>query len=207
MNNLLERLQGALAADDDYMIASGDDLMWLAAQLACWPERVDPAKTKNDRFLRMSGAATLQQQAATISLLTAERERMSFQARVQPWMMECFGLKIARDKLERADRATEEMLELSQAVCAEIGVDFAPRAHALVDYVAGRSVGEPAQEVGGVMVTLAALCLAAGLDMHEAGEAELARINVPETIAKIRAKQAAKPTGSALPIALTKGTE
>ena len=49
------------------------------------------------------------------------------------------------------------------------------------------------------MVTLAAYCLAHGLDMHEAGETELARIWTK--VDAIRAKQAAKPTGSALPTA------
>lgn len=63
----------------------------------------------------------------------------------------------------------------------------------------GRTVGDPPQEVGGVMVTLAALCLASGLDMHDAGEVELARISAPELVAKIRAKQAAKPKHSPLP--------
>jgi hypothetical protein len=48
-------------------------------------------------------------------------------------------------------------------------------------------------------VTLAALCVANDLDMHAAGEIELARISVPETAAKIRAKQAAKPKHSPLP--------
>jgi len=57
--------------------------------------------------------------------------------------------------------------------------------------------------VGGVMVTLAALCLASGIDMYSAAERELARINQPEIVAKIRTKQAAKPTGSALPVAQT----
>jgi hypothetical protein len=133
-------------------------------------------------------------------MLAGEGEA-AFQQRVQPWMMECFGAEISGDMLERSDRAVEEMLELSQASCAAIGVDFAPRAHALVDYVAGRPVGEIRQEVGGVMVTLAALCLAAKIDMHEAGEIELARILQPHIVEKIRAKQAAKPTGSALPVA------
>lgn len=42
------------------------------------------------------------------------------------------------------------------------------------------------------MVTLAGYCWVAGLDMHAAGEAELARISQPEVMAKIRAKQEAK---------------
>jgi hypothetical protein len=49
------------------------------------------------------------------------------------------------------------------------------------------------------MVTLAALCLAHGLDMHGAGETELARISQPETITRIRMKQASKPAMSPLP--------
>lgn len=47
------------------------------------------------------------------------------------------------------------------------------------------------------MVTLAALCLASGPDMHEAGETELARVWTK--IEAIRAKQAAKPKHSPLP--------
>lgn len=119
-----------------------------------------------------------------------------FQSRVQPWMLDCFNPEIAGDKLERNDRFIEEALELIQASGYS-----AERAHALVDYVFNRPQGEINQEVGGVMVTLAAHCLAHNVNMHEAGEVELARINQPAIITKIRAKQASKPTGSALPIA------
>jgi|GEM_PF-2200205 len=117
-----------------------------------------------------------------------------FQGRVQPWLLECFGAEIAADREERNHRFFEEATELVQA----FGMT-ASEAHQLVDYTFGRPIGEPAQEVGGVMVTLAALCLANGLDMHAAGETELARIRVPGTVAKIRAKQAAKPKHSPLP--------
>ena len=118
----------------------------------------------------------------------------AFQDRVQPWMMACFGPEISADKLERNDRFIEEALELVQAS------DYPKaRALALVDYVYGRDQGEINQEVGGVMVTLAAHCLAHGVNMHEAAETELARIWTK--VETIRAKQAAKPTGSALPIA------
>lgn len=120
-----------------------------------------------------------------------------FQQRVQPWLMECFGPMIAGDREERNHRLLEEALELVQACGCT-----ASEAHQLVDYVFGRPVGDPHQEVGGVMVTLAALCLANGLDMHVAGETELARISVPQTVAKIRAKQAAKPKHSPLPEAV-----
>ena len=46
------------------------------------------------------------------------------------------------------------------------------------------------------MVTLAALCEAAGLDMMGDGEKELARIDNPEVIRRIREKHAAKPLKS-----------
>ena len=118
----------------------------------------------------------------------------SFQARVQPWMMACFGAKISADRAERNHRLLEESLELVQACGCT-----ASEARQLVDYVYGRPVGERAQEVGGVMVTLAALCLAQGLDMHAAGETELARIWTKVKV--IRAKQAAKPKHSPLPVA------
>jgi hypothetical protein len=118
----------------------------------------------------------------------------SFQGRVQPWMMACFGAEISADGAERNHRLLEESLELVQA-CGCTASD----AHQLVEYVYGRPVGERAQEVGGVMVTLAALCLAQGLDMHTAGETELARIWTK--VEAIRAKQAAKPKHSPLPAA------
>lgn len=115
-----------------------------------------------------------------------------FQSRVQPWMMECFGAEISADLQERNHRFLEEALELVQSTGCTAG-----EAHELVDYVFGRDVGEPKQEAGAVMVTLAALCLAADMDMHECGETELARVWTK--VEKIRAKQAAKPKHSPLP--------
>lgn len=119
-----------------------------------------------------------------------------FQDRVRPWLLACFGEMIAGDREERNHRFLEEALELVQSLGCT-----ASEAHQLADYVFGRPVGEPMQEVGGAMVTLAALCLANGLDMHAAGEIELARINAPGVLLKIRAKQAAKPKHSPLPMA------
>jgi hypothetical protein len=120
----------------------------------------------------------------------------SFQDRVQPWMLACFGEEISRDRLERGDRLLEEALELLQSG------DYPPeRVAALTGYVFGRPKGEPVQEAGGVMVTLAAYCLAHDLDMHVAGEMELERIWTK--VEKIRAKQAKKPVGSALPVAVS----
>jgi NTP pyrophosphatase (non-canonical NTP hydrolase) len=107
----------------------------------------------------------------------------------------CFGAAIKADVQERCDRFIEEALEFVQAAGYS-----AERAHALVDYTFGRPLGEINQEVGGVMVTLAAMCNTLGVDIGSAAETELARVWTK--IDKIRAKQAAKPTGSALPIAI-----
>ena len=116
----------------------------------------------------------------------------AFQSRVQPWLLSCFGAEIAADGVERNHRFFEEAGELVQSK----GMS-AIEAHQLVDYVWGRPVGEPQQEVGGVMVTLAALCLAGEMDMHLAAETELARIWTK--VEQIRAKQKAKPKHSPLP--------
>jgi len=133
-------------------------------------------------------------EAEAIAAWNTRPEPASFQARVGGWMEKCFTPGVVNDGLERCDRFIEEALELVQAK------DYsAARAHALVDYVFARPKGETAQEVGGVMVTLAAACNVFGVDIALAAESELARINSPETIEKIRTKQASKPTGSALP--------
>ncbi len=112
-------------------------------------------------------------------------EPMSYQQRVHPWMIECFGEDISNDPVERNRRFLEEALELVQACdCTR------EEAHQLVDYVFNRPVGEKAQEVGGVMVTLAALCGAHKLAMHHEGETELARVWTKVDV--IREKQLAK---------------
>lgn len=120
--------------------------------------------------------------------------KLSFQDGVAQWLLECFGPVLVADKTERADRFIEEALELVQSVGYP-----ADRILALLSYVYGRPIGEPVQEVGGTMVTLAAFCISHDIDMDEAAQTELARVWTK--IEAIRAKQAAKPTGSALPIA------
>ena len=108
-----------------------------------------------------------------------------FQQRVQPWLLECFGQEISGDLVERGDRFLEEVLEFLQAH----GYDRT-RIPALVDYVYSREAGEPTQEAGGVMVTFAAYCSAARIDMHVAGDVELLRVWTK--IPQIREKQASK---------------
>jgi hypothetical protein len=117
---------------------------------------------------------------------------LDFQIRVNDWLHACFGQTIAKDVVERNHRFLEEALELAQACgCTQ------HEAHQLVDYVYGRPVGKKYEEVGGVMITLTALCLAQNLDMFAAGETELVRIW--EKIEQVRQKQANKPRHSPLP--------
>ncbi len=115
-----------------------------------------------------------------------------FQARVADWMDACFGPEIAKDRTERNHRFLEEALELVQAGgCSKSEV------LQLVDYVFGRPAGVISQEVGGVTVTLAALCEAFKLDMNACAEEEITRVWI--RMPQIRAKQAAKPKFSPLP--------
>lgn len=116
----------------------------------------------------------------------------TYQSRVWDWLQACFSETVCKDKNERNHRFLEESLELVQACgCTQ------SEAHQLVDYVYGRKVGEPTQEVGGVMNTLAALCSVHGFDLADAAETELSRVWTK--IDAIRAKQAAKPKHSPLP--------
>lgn len=117
---------------------------------------------------------------------------MNFQARVNAWIIACFGSIISYDKVERNHRFLEEALELAQACdCTK------SEAMQLVDYVFSRPTGAKYQKVGGVMVTLAALCTAHDLEMHDAGNDEVNR--VWHKIDEIKAKQAVKPKHSPLP--------
>ena len=95
----------------------------------------------------------------------------TYQQRVEVWCRMCFGDDYDETLVTRAKRLLEEAIELAQAL------DL-PRttAKTLVDFVYDRPVGEDVQEVGGVMVTLAALCAAAGYNMQDCGEMELKRV-------------------------------
>uniref|UniRef100_A0AAU6W255 Restriction alleviation protein n=1 Tax=Pseudomonas phage Orisa03 TaxID=3138542 RepID=A0AAU6W255_9VIRU len=155
-----------------------------------WNRRALLAQPADPLIVKLTGPREWLDELAKAAL--ADQQPTAFQSRVQPWMTACFGAEISADRQERNHRFLEEALELVQACGATPN-----EAHQLVDYVYGRPVGEPAQEVGGVMVTLAALCLANGLDMHASAETELSRIWTK--VDQIRAKQAAKPAMSPLP--------
>lgn len=116
----------------------------------------------------------------------------AYQDRVSEWVAACFPAEARTDLDERAHRFMEEALELVQANgCTKHDV------LRLVDYVFDRPDGPLQQEVGGVMVTLAAFCSAAQISLDEAAENELQRNW--RRIEAIRAKHAGRPSDSPLP--------
>lgn len=110
----------------------------------------------------------------------------TFQLRVLIWVCDCFGVEVAHHQQERCTRFAEESVELLQSL------DF-PKEKMLeiVDYVYSRDKGRDDQELGGVMVTLAALSSAISLDMDKCGEVELER--VLGKVEQIRLKHNNKP--------------
>lgn len=112
----------------------------------------------------------------------------NLQTRVRLWMEKCFGLtNLTGSAQQRCDRFLEECLELLQAC----GYDKS-RIATLTDYTYSRPVGEVSSEVGGVLVTLAALCNNQLVFMDDAASNALDYINRPEVMQKIRDKQASK---------------
>ena len=102
-------------------------------------------------------------------------------------MKQTFGPEVSADFVERGFRFGEEAIELLQA-----NGTTKEDVLKLVDYVYGRPAGELTQEVGGTMVTLAALCAARGIDLLDAADSEQQRVEQPEVRAKIQRKQADK---------------
>jgi hypothetical protein len=116
----------------------------------------------------------------------------TYQEQARAWGLACFGREVLDSKSGRNHRFAEEAIELTQSL-GMTAADWLT----LVDYVYGRPDGEPEQEVGGVMVTLALLCGANKINMIGSGNTELMR--VWDKIPEIRAKQAAKPKFGPLP--------
>lgn len=122
----------------------------------------------------------------------SDRSASSYQERVEKWLEACFPPSVRANRSERTHRFLEEALELAQANdCSRSD------ALALLEYVFDRPKGQVDQEVGGVMVTLASLCSATGLNMSDSGDRELDRNWT--RIDEIRSKQKSKPIGSPLP--------
>ena len=112
--------------------------------------------------------------------------REPYQDRVVEWAVECFGKADAFNETMRVFRFLEEALELAQAC----GCNRAA-AERVLAYVYDRPAGEPKQEVGGTMVSLAVLCEAFGMNMSDCAEDEYSR--VLGKVEQIRSRHAAKP--------------
>lgn len=90
---------------------------------------------------------------------------------VGDWVARCFTDKTLKNTHERTQRLVEEVIELAQAENVPIS-----DVYRLVDYVYGRPKGDPAQEVGGISITLLAYCASKGFSADELEEKELTRI-------------------------------
>lgn len=121
-------------------------------------------------------------------------DQEGLQRQVGRWLARCFGETTHGDAGERTHRFLEEALELAQSAGATT-----EEAHALVEYVFRRPAGRKHQEAGQALITLAALCHAIGVDLHQEALAELERINDPEVMVRIRAKHDSRPVASPLP--------
>lgn len=123
----------------------------------------------------------------------------SFQSRVNAWVLETFGRDITRHDrdpsqgLSEDSRFMEEAIELFQALG-----NTPEHLWRLARDVFAKQAGDPAQELGGVQTTLAALASAHRLDMVAAREEELARMWT--ACEAIRVKAAAKPRYGAVTI-------
>jgi hypothetical protein len=96
------------------------------------------------------------------------RKEVPYQERVKDWIGSTFSEEAVTDIPERCHRFIEEAIELVQAL--GMPKDDIIR-HIVRTY--SRPVGDPVQEVGGVMVTLNGLATAAGIDVLTAAETEL----------------------------------
>lgn len=110
---------------------------------------------------------------------------LTFQAEVKNWLHATFPKEDWSNVEERQLRFIEEAIELVQAA----GLNK-QQVNNMVDYVYNRAAGAVGQEIGGVAVTFAALCVAMDLDMTDLADRELDRCWYNKE--KIAAKQMRK---------------
>lgn len=141
----------------------------------------------------LQGSEYLMVLAGLRALSASARGPAPFQDRVLAQMCEICA-DDPTDLEERRDRHAEEDAELLQS----LGLSREAH-HRIVDYVHDRPVGDPGQELGGTMHTLAGLAALACLDMVACGEVEFDRVGRPEITAKIRRKRANRHGRGPLP--------
>lgn len=111
---------------------------------------------------------------------------VEFQGRVNDWMQNCFGPAIAADQQERNYRFIEEAIELVQACNLP-----KERLLQIVEHVYTRAAGQPAEEIGDVMISLAALSSAAKVNMEQSAVTGVAKC--VKNTELIRKKRKEKP--------------
>lgn len=134
----------------------------------------DPARlTKHQREADLEHVEWMREMldAAGMEVVSRVSERDQRQRTVADWVVRCWGQQVLDSAPERAGRLLEEALELAQA--CELPADKA--AHILA-YVYGRDAGDPAQEAGGVGITLLALCASLGLSADTCEQVEVAKV-------------------------------
>lgn len=87
------------------------------------------------------------------------------------WAERCFGTEQMQSPQIRALRTVEEVVEFAQA--AQVPKD---KLHLVIDTVYSRPVGNPLQELGGVMLTATLLCMTMGIHPDKAFGVELKRV-------------------------------
>ena len=105
---------------------------------------------------------------------------------VEGWVRRTFGDKLMDNPVERGRRVLEEAIELFQTSGGSV-----EEAAAIVKTVFGKPKGRLEQEVGGVIVTLLALCAHHGLRLDDVAKIEIERI-LSKDREDFRRKQAAK---------------
>jgi len=144
--------------------------------IRAWTEDVDVCHSELGRAALRGLIAVIDEQemvTGRYALDRAEaraRSRDRRQAEVAAWVERVFGAESLATE-ERALRFVEEAVELAQAS----GLS-AERVRAVAEHVYARPTGEVAREVGGVGVTLIALCAVLGVSAEDEEAAEVARV-------------------------------
>lgn len=171
----------AMAAEAQFLLDRLGDLEWSGIPDEFWRDwngHVEPSIAR----LR-----------AALAPDTAARREERYQDRVAKAHTALFH----DDPTDVAERLARFFEEANEA-CQSLGMTRED-AHKLVDYTYDRPTGEPALEIGAAALTLASLCVVAGYDMEKCAEADLAKLQRPETIARIRAKRATRHGRGPLP--------
>lgn len=106
-----------------------------------------------------------------------------WQGQIRNWMFNMVKAPDQWDPVNRGQRILEEVAEACQ--CPEIGLSE-QQCHDIITYVYNRPTGVYHQEIGGIIVTLLALCDATKEDLYQCMVDEIARIREPEMVEKVR---------------------